>query len=81
MIAKHFKIFWSLQVRTCVNAYRTLRACQILITQTLYNRKLLLAEAQAKIMLLRFKFILNQSVEQYKYVLTNCRTAIMDTRF
>ena len=25
-IAKNFKIFWSLQVRTCVYAYRTLRA-------------------------------------------------------
>ena len=25
-IARNFKIFWSLQVRTCVYAYRTLRA-------------------------------------------------------
>ena len=27
-ITKNFKIFWSLQVRTCVYAYRTLRACK-----------------------------------------------------
>ena len=26
-VAKNFKIFWSLQVHTCVYAYRTLRAC------------------------------------------------------
>ena len=26
-IATNFKIFWSLQVRTCVYAYRTLRSC------------------------------------------------------
>ena len=28
-IALNFKNFWSLQVRTCVFAYRTLRACRV----------------------------------------------------
>ena len=41
-IAKKFKIFWSLQVRTCVYAYRTLRACNKHICvdgKSAYNRR------------------------------------------
>ena len=39
-IAKNFKIFWSLQVRTCVYAYRMLRAWRLEQGRFLFGARL-----------------------------------------